>query len=82
MKYLVIVCLAFSVVSVSAIPSYSAKWTCKAKNLKSYNYTGGNRAYIHLSPYKDGNRYRVTKTGEGRAEGKAKDGTKFVCTLG
>ena len=62
-------------------PAQSAtKWKCTAAKLKSYKYTGGRSAYIHLRPYGRGGWYRVTRTNTGKAYGKTKNGTPFTCT--
>jgi len=55
-------------------------WKCKASKLKSYKYTGGSKAYIHLRPYGRGGWYRVTRAGSKKAYGKTKNGTSFTCT--
>lgn len=59
----------------------ASKWTCTAQGLKEARYDGSNEAYIHLSAYTTGGKYKVTKNAEGtKATGKTKDGTEFTCT--
>jgi hypothetical protein len=62
-------------------PAVAARWECSAKNLKSYRYTGGSSAMIHLSPYPNGGTYPVTRVSATKVTGKTKDGTAFTCTL-
>lgn len=55
-------------------------WTCDAKGIVNYRYDGSDYAYIHLSGYTKGNRYKVTKSADGNySEGKTGDGTRFSC---
>jgi len=61
-------------------PAMAAGWKCTASKLKSYRYTGGSKAYIHLSPYGRGGWYRVKKVSPKKVTGKTKDGTRFSCT--
>lgn len=59
----------------------ASKWTCTAQGLKEARYDGSGEAYIHLSAYTTGGKYKVTKNAEGtKATGKTKDGTEFTCT--
>lgn len=59
-------------------PAVEKKWVCTADGLASFRYSGGDWAYIHLSPYPNGGSYPATKTGS-IATGKTKDGTPFTC---
>lgn len=59
-------------------PVKEKKWGCKAPNLVTFRYSGGDNAYIHLSPYSYGGDYRVTKNGI-TATGETANGTTFVC---
>ncbi|WP_271088043.1 hypothetical protein [Hoeflea poritis] len=66
---------------IMATPAEAASWKCTAKKLKNASYRGGRTAMIHLSPYKSGGRYPVTKVSDKKVVGKTKDGTPFTCTL-
>ena len=58
-------------------------WSCTANNIQTARYSGGSRAYIHLRPYKDGKRYKVTlNASKTRATGKTSNGTSFACSKG
>jgi len=60
----------------------SQKWVCDAKLIASYDYKGGDRATIRLSPYPQGGSYAVKKNDAGNlATGQTADGTTFTCTL-
>lgn len=61
------------------VPAAAENWVCSAKNLVNYQYTGGSRAMIHLSPYNSGGSYKVTKVSDAKVTGKTKDGTPFTC---
>ncbi len=66
---------------MTSTSSEAASWKCTAKKLKNASYRGGKTAMIHLSPYKSGGRYPVTKVSDKKVVGKTKDGTSFTCTL-
>jgi len=77
--YSVLVVMAATAPSQANTVNAGNGWTCTATNLQNARYSGGNMAYIHLSPYNDGKRYQVAVSGN-RATGQTSNGTRFVCT--
>lgn len=76
MKKVLLLSIVVLLAALSAADA--ASWKCSAKNLADGTYSGGGTAYIHLSPYKSGHEYPVTKKGK-TATGVTQDGTKFTC---
>jgi hypothetical protein len=58
----------------------SKSWKSSAPGMVSGSYEGGDSAYIHLSGFRHGGSYAVTKRGN-VASGTTANGTKFTCRL-
>lgn len=69
------------IVSCASDSNMDEQWKCEAKKLNNARYNGSDKAYIHLSGYRRGSYYNVTKSADGRtATGLTKDKTPFTCT--
>lgn len=83
MKIMILAALAFVTLVADLIvlcnSAHAGTWTCSAKNMITGAYDGGERAYIHLSPYGRGNNYPVTKRGKKTVIGRTSNGTPFTC---
>lgn len=77
MKLFAILCAA-AALCASPVLAQDKKWTCSAPGMVSGSYDGGSHAYIHLSGFKSGGRYKVAVSGN-TASGKTANGTRFTC---
>ena len=56
-------------------------WTCSAKNLADYSYSGGASAYIRLTMFAQGASYPVQRLSANRVKGVTGNGTEFFCQV-